>query len=1004
MAESETRPQTCDQESTLNTARPRGAAFVITLLLALFGSGCERGPGVTQSSSTTPALVGELLPTGARITPTAAVGAVFQKLNPNLSKLPDFTVGQAVELATSPDGRTLLALTSGYNRVYGAGGKYVTDLSNEYVFVFDVSGREPVKRQVIPVPSTYAGIVWRPDSSGFFVAGGVDDRVYAFRREGAVFIADGAPLVLGHAAGNGISVKPLVAGLAMSPNGRRLLAANLQNDSVSLIDLERHAVVAEQDLRPGKIDATKAGVPGGEYPFGVVWPSQGRAFVSSQRDREILMLGIDGDQVRVVKRIKVDGQPAKMILDHDHTRLFAALDNSDTVVVLDAEGGDVIEEFPVAAPAGLLPNPTGLRGASPNNLALSPDERTLFVTNGGLNALAVVQLGERIFKDGDAAASKDDDDAAGQPAASRVIGLIPTGWYPTAVAVGPGGRMLFVVNGKSNAGPNPNGCRDNASSAESAVFACEANNEYVWQLSKAGFLSLPMPKPAALAQLTLQVAANDNFPGVSSRRGDERVMGFLRAHIKHIVYIVKENRGYDQLFGDLAAGNGDPALVLFPRPLTPNHHRLAEQFATLDNFFDSAETSNTGWLWSTAARTTDYTEKAGPVNYARRGLQYDQEGDNRNVNVGLATLAERRAANPATPTDPDVVPGTSDVAAPDPAATSGGAAGTGYLWDAALRAGLTIRNYGFYGDLSRYFVKDQTVIPLARDPFAEKLQVFYETKPSLAPYTDIYYRGFDMAFPDFYLMREWWREFGEQVAKGAMPNLTLLRVPHDHLGDFGRAIDGVDTPEPQMADNDYAVGKIVETIAASPFAADTLIFIVEDDAQNAADHVDAHRSIALVVGPYLKKHILVSKPYTTVHLLRTMEEVLGLAPLGLNDGLAEPMTELFDPSEPSWSFRAEVPAILRRTKLPLDAQTSQVAARDGCFTAPRRAAAYWERAMAGQDFREEDRLDTDKFNAALWTGLNGDSAQPPDMRSRADYRQERAQLLAAWRQSQGCTE
>jgi hypothetical protein len=194
-------------------------------------------------------------------------------------------------------------------------------------------------------------------------------------------------------------------------------------------------------------------------------------------------------------------------------------------------------------------------------------------------------------------------------------------------------------------------------------------------------------------------------------------------------------------------------------------------------------------------------------------------------------------------------------------------------------------------------VKNDALIPPIRDPFAEKRQVFFPTKAALAPHTDPYFRGFDQTLPDLYRVKEWQREFAEQAASGAMPNLTLLRIAHDHFGSFGEAIDGVDTPETQFADNDLSLGAIIETIAASPFAKDTLVFVVEDDAQNGADHVDAHRSVAYVIGPYVRKKTVVSQAYTTVSMLRTMEDVLGLPPLGLNDGLADPMTEVFDPSE-----------------------------------------------------------------------------------------------------------
>ena len=209
---------------------------------------------------------------------------------------------------------------------------------------------------------------------------------------------------------------------------------------------------------------------------------------------------------------------------------------------------------------------------------------------------------------------------------------------------------------------------------------------------------LPTPSPAALGALTRQVAVNNRVFAAPTAE-DARTMAFLKGHIHHVIYIVKENRTYDQVLGDLEVGDGDPKLTIFGRAITPNQHALAQQFVDLDAFFDSGESSNTGWQWTTAGRTTDFTEREAPVNYAVRGLQYDQEGDNRNINVGFATSAERRAANPLGPDDPDILQGARDVAAPD---GPDGAAGLGYIWDSALRAGLTVRNWGFYGDLSLY--------------------------------------------------------------------------------------------------------------------------------------------------------------------------------------------------------------------------------------------------------------------------------------------------------------
>jgi hypothetical protein len=367
-------------------------------------------------------------------------------------------------------------------------------------------------------------------------------------------------------------------------------------------------------------------------------------------------------------------------------------------------------------------------------------------------------------------------------------------------------------------------------------------------------------------------------------------------------------------------------------------------------------------------------------------LQYDQEGPNRNVNVALATLAERKRANPITPDDANVLAGVADVAAPD---GPGGAAGAGYIWDGVLRAGLTVRNWGFYGDLTRYD-RDAgaALLPLEREPSTSKTTVFYAANRSLIGISDPYFRAFDQAFPDFWRYREWEREFDGFAASGKAPNLMLVRFPHDHTGSFGQAIDGVNTVETQLADNDYAVGMLVEKVARSRFAKDTLIFVVEDDAQDGPDHVDAHRSVAFIAGPYVKHGAVISTRHNTVDLIRTMEAVLGTAPLGLNDAMAEPMAEVFDiKASPDWRFEARVPAVLRTTGLPLPP------ARQACLARPTHDAAWWAAAMKGQDFSSEDRLDTAAFNRALWRGLRG-NAPYPAARTGVDLRAHREQLLA----------
>ncbi len=673
--------------------------------------------------------------------------------------------------------------------------------------------------------------------------------------------------------------------------------------------------------------------------------------------------------------------------------MFATLDNTDAVAVVDTAANAIIETIPTA---GLKNWGKGLGGAGSNALALSPDGRTLLVTNGGENALAVLRLGDQAVgrasgptkhRDRDGDGDKDDDDAAtGHGRASAVVGLIPTGWYPTAVAVRPDGRQIYVVNGKSNTGPVPLTCRTNLETTKESQYACQAANQYVWQKEKAGFLAFAPPTPETLANLTARVAAN-NHVFTRTSAADAVKIAFLRAHIHHVIYIVKENRTYDQVLGDLEVGNGDPKLAVFGAAMTPNLHDLARRFVDLDTFFDSGESSNTGWNWTVAGRTNDWTEREAPVNYAGRGLQYDQEGANRGVNVGLATTEERLKANPVTPKDPDMLPGVRDIAAPD---GPSGDSEHGYLWDQALKAGLSVRNWGFYGDLTLYFVPGPDRMPLEREPWKTGLKVFTPTKASLMAISDPYFRGFDQSFPDFWRFKEWEREFDGFVASGTAPNLMMVRLAHDHTGNFGKGLDGVTTVETELADNDYAVGLVVEKVAHSPFAKDTLIFVVEDDAQDGPDHVDAHRSIAFVVGPYVKHAAVISHRYATVDLVRTIEDVLGLGPMGLNDALAEPMAEVFDTGQANWTYQARVPAVLRTTALPLP---PAVVAGAGCLVKTR-SAAYWAATMAGQNFAEEDRLDTARYNLALWQGMKGRTPYPTT-RDKRDLRAGRQALLAA---------
>jgi hypothetical protein len=437
----------------------------------------------------------------------------------------------------------------------------------------------------------------------------------------------------------------------------------------------------------------------------------------------------------------------------------------------------------------------------------------------------------------------------------------------------------------------------------------------------------------------------------------------LRGRVKHVIYVVGENRTYDQLLGDVATADGDPKLVHWGRALTPNHHALAATFVTLDRYFCSGGVSGDGWQWTSAGRSTDVAEKEVPLEYAGRGYHsYDWEGTNRNINVGLATLAERLAANPYTPTSIDLLPGNADVAAID-----GPAEGArGFLWDVALAAGLSVRNYGAFIDEYRYGLPttDKNRIDTLHMPYASRTRVAYPARASLARVTDPYFRAFDTTFADYWRFKEWEREFDDYVKKDDLPALEIVRLVRDHLGSFDSSEDGVDTPDTQMADNDYALGLLVEKVSKSPYWESTVIVKVEDDAQNGADHVDAHRSFAIFAGGHVRRGgVTVSSVYATPSVLRTIELLLGLPPLGQRDALAPPMSDVLTEGADATPYVATTPAVLRSTKLPVPHPPGAEA------TVPRGDRATWAAATRGFDFKHVDAVPTEQFNRVLYCGL-----------------------------------
>ncbi len=881
------------------------------------------------ATSSMAAAADDILPTGQRITPLAAPGSSMIALDPALADMPTLRLGWATNAVLSPDRTRLAIITSGTNSLLNAkGGPASPKAFGDYIVIYDVTGTTARRTATLPISASYGGIVWSADGQKLYAALGVFDSVQTFARSGDDWASAGAPIKLGHKVGIGIGTAPLAAGVALFDGGARLAVANRHNDSISIVDLAASSV-REIDLRPG------GGTPGGTSPYWIAATGK-TLWVTSQRDRELVE--VDPAAGRVLRRVALKGVPNRVIADRAGKRLFVTEDNADLVEIIDAAKGVVAQAVPT------LPNtPARPRGATPTSLTLSGDERTLYATNGGTNAVAVISL------------------AGPKP---HLTGLIPTGWYPAAVAWTP--KRLFVLDTKGQAGPNRGWCAQTSRMKQQGDCAKpgvgRASNDYILQLVRSHLLTIPIPSAKTLAKLTPRALANARI-GAAASRADTLKMAALRQRIKHVIYIVKENRTYDQVLGDLPRGNGDPSITQFGRALTPNQHALAEQFVTLDDFRVSGEVSGDGWQWSTAGRATDVNEQLTHTYYAAKGGSYDSEGTERNVVVS-GNKAERRAAHPQVDEDDDRLAGNRNAAEVDGPEDE---RGLGYLWDAAHRAGKSVRNYGFFLDLTRYDLPaDKGGIPPIEDPFASKTPVAVVASQFLTPLTDPYFRGFDSQLPDFFRFKEWQREFAGFEATGAMPALSFVRFMNDHMGAFDKAIRGVNTPETQQADNDYAVGLLVEAIARSKFAKDTLVFVLEDDAQDGPDHVDAHRSIAFVAGPYVKQGAVISTRYTTVDMIRTIEAVLGLKPNNLFDGGARPMVDLFDLTRgPGWSFKATPADVLYSTQLPLPPRTTA-----GPMALPRHDAAWWAAETRGFDWSSEDKNDAAAFNAVLAKGLS----------------------------------
>jgi YVTN family beta-propeller protein len=903
-------------------------------------------------------LSGSLLPIGEYITPLVTPGSSFQRLSTGLRADGTADANGGISTALSPDGKTLLVLTSGYNAgfftpngtaittpfLYPLTGrpatcKTCTTGTFQWVFVYDVSGTSPMRKQQIALTSSFAGITWDPKGTRFYVSGGQDDRVYIYK-QGANGFAPDAPFVILNHSSHGTNPVPSydnggqVTGVSISPDGKSLFAANVDNNSVSVADASTRKVVREFTL-PGAADF------GGQYPIWVT-PHAGlngatdKLYVSSLREGKIVIFTASG----ALKSIVVGGEPEKSLLSRDGSRLYVVNPNLDQIDQIDTASDTLTRVIDVRRP--------GYRyhGSNPNSLALSADGKTLYVTIAGENAIGVIDV-----------------------ASGTVLGRIPTAWYPSSVTISADGSKLYVSNMKANAGPTP------FNNTPAAVAALNTTNrdDYVLAREKGGLETFPIPDASTLAYLSAVVDSNNRF---TANRQVSPTMQFLRTKIKHVIFIQKENRTYDQVLGDLPVGNGDPRLALFPQAITPNNHSLAMQFADLDNFYNAGDVSNDGWNWDYEGYANDIDHQATPVSYAGDG------------NVASPIFGGITVSGPIGVSDVYGVhtiqdnAGTSDLR-PD---TTGG-----YLWDSALRAGLSIRHYGQYLSGNAPIVRHANRV--------NKIQGFPLFK-TLAGHTNQFFYQWDTRVPDEFRYEVWKDEFDSYVKYGNMPNFEFMQMNMDHTGNLGvngGNVANLETPEQDVASNDHAIGQLVDAVSHSPYWASTAIFIEEDDAQDGPDHVDGHRSAGFIISPYTAHNKVVHTFYNTVNMDRTMEDLLGMDHLGLNDANAVSMDDVFAYQPDLQPYNVLIPGNLCAppvdTTLVPDCFNPQMRSRVTRAIRSLRGAKWWSVHSKRFAFNKPDANDPAEFNHLLWQGMVGDNVAYPDERSGLDLSQDRAVFL-----------
>ncbi len=762
-------------------------------------------------------------------------------------------------IARSPDGQRYVLLLSGWHEQ----GLQVIDRATGQVL------------QTLAQPAGFLGLAFAPDGHSLYASGGNQDVVYRYTWAGDTATLRDSLVLEMHAARAAGTRYP--AGLALSPNGRWLYVAENLGDSLAVLDVTTGAV--QERVPVGRYPYAVAVAPNGKHVFVSAW---GEAFVAA------FTVGADG-ALQPAGHIAAGRHPSALLIDAAGQRLYAASASTDRVTVIDVATHTVITTLSDAPPSG--PD----EGTTPNALALSDDGARLFVAEADANAIAVFDLHANT-RGGTA------DNAAGSD--ERLLARVPTGWYPSGVLVMGDTVVALAAKGRGSSanpmGPGP-GRWGSRTHPESYTLG---------QLH--GMLTTTMLARADTAELARYTARVWHANGWD----DTRTLASYPP-ITHVVYIIKENRTYDQMLGDMAEGDGDTSLVYFGRAVTPNHHALAARFGLFDRFFVNAEVSADGHNWSTAAYATDYVEKTVASNYSGRRSGYDYEGMNRDEM-----------------TDDDV-----------------NAPAHGYLWDAAERAGITYWNFGEF------------VVPAseARGREAPRTATFdtsqaggryVATKAHLARHTSANFPGFDLSIPDQLRADIVLRKLASWTRAGSMPQLVIVRLPNDHTSGL-RA--GAPTPRAAVADNDLALGRVVDALSHSPFWDSTAVFVLEDDAQNGPDHVDSHRSPLFVISPWSGGGVS-HRFANTTDVLATIAELLHLEPLSQFEQYGRPLREIWRAMPDPTPYSALTP--------------------DADLDARNPARGSGARASSRLDLSEEDRADEDLFNRILWRAMKGDAPYP----------------------------